>query len=209
MDIEWDRPTSHLSRRINPVNHGRGVRWGVWGRHHTAAAAPGCRLHASRSCKSSHVLCYYAHYHHVVPRHQFLRKITKFQWYNRHLWNNVGIISHWGVQVCRFGQATGWVEVYSYVSSSLDSWSTVFQCVKGKMPRPFKAWAQNGALDIPTHIFHARASHIQAQHQWERSVPPMVVGEWIVAEQCHLPYSLKWWGFVTGTIFIAPKLCPA
>lgn len=31
---------------------------------------------------------------------------------------------------------------------------------KAEMHRPLKAWAQNGALDAPTHIFHARASHI-------------------------------------------------
>lgn len=31
---------------------------------------------------------------------------------------------------------------------------------KAEMHRLLKAWAQNGALDIPTHIFHARASHI-------------------------------------------------
>ena len=31
---------------------------------------------------------------------------------------------------------------------------------KAEMHRPLKAWAQHGALDIPTHIFHARASHI-------------------------------------------------
>ena len=26
---------------------------------------------------------------------------------------------------------------------------------KAEMHRPLKAWAQNGALDAPTHIFHA------------------------------------------------------
>ena len=45
----------------------------------------------------------------------------------------------------------------------LEPWpvtGTAENVAKAEMHRPLKAWAQNGALDAPTHIFHARVSHI-------------------------------------------------
>lgn len=138
MDIEEIVPPLTSLSENNPVNHGRGVRVRCVGQAPHSCSCTWMQTPCiTPPPVSSHVLCYYAHYHHVSLGTNFCCKITKFQWYNRHLWNNVGIISHWGVQVCRFGQATGWVEVYSYVSSSLDSWSTVFSmCQRQKCPGP-------------------------------------------------------------------------
>lgn len=178
---------SHLSPLLenNPVNHGRGVRV-----RHVVQAPHSCSCSWMQTpCitpppASSHVLYYYAHYHHVSLGTNFCCKITKFQWYNRHLWNNVGIISHWCVQVCWFGQATGWVEVYSCVShphwlpGALSFHSDGRECVKGRNAQAPQGlgseWCTGHSY---THFPCQGKSHSQAQHQWgEEWTPPMVVG---------------------------------